>query len=82
MKAEIVSEYREPGFAPVTIKITLESAEELRQVWHRFNLSLPNLKKGYYKPGDFECDFADNPQDISEVWEVLDNVLGSREIRP
>jgi len=82
MKAEIVDEYHKPAFTPVTIKITLESAEELRQVWHRFNLSLPNLKKGYYKPGDFKCDFADNPQDISEVFRVLDNVLGSRGIRP
>ena len=82
MNAKIIDGHHEPAFPPVTIRITLESAEELRQVWHRFNLSLPNLKKDYYKPGDFECDFGAESQEVSEVFTVLDDAVAARRISP
>ena len=43
MKAEIVGEIA--AFVPRTIKITVESADDVRELWHRHNLPTSVIKE-------------------------------------
>lgn len=58
-KVEIVETPKEKVFEPITFQITIESAEEFREMWHRMNLSIETVEEvstegcDNFKPVDF-----------------------------
>ena len=58
MKARTITQ--ETGFDPVTIEITIESADELRELYARFNVATTTLRDG--RAGVYP-----NEQDIPNV---------------
>ena len=74
MKIEEVNKQEE--FQPIELKITIESEEELCDLWHRFNASEvvidKNITKGVVKYGA-KCTFV--------LWAVIDNIVKSRGLK-
>ena len=46
MKAKIKNEKKEKEFVPFTIELTVETLDEAKDLWHRFNLAHVKLPFG------------------------------------
>lgn len=77
-KVEIVETTKEKTFEPITFQVTIESADEFREMWHRMNLnvfrvieeSCSGYSEDHFKPlrdgyGEYES-LGDT------VWQLLD----------
>ena len=81
MKCEI-EPIAECAFSPVVIKLTLESKEELQELWHRLNMGTESMEKicRDYK-SDCDYNFHSSGVRFTEVWEALDDVMTNRSIK-
>jgi len=71
MKAEIQAvETKE--FKPFKITITVESIDEAREMWHRFNISFSQLKNGYGDSRNFPCPIP-LYGGMKNAWDILDD---------
>ena len=57
-------------FAPITIEITIETTEELLNLWHRTNISAKAIRDHYTPPKNSPIGTGD----ASELWEILDSI--------
>ena len=73
MKIEEINKKQE--FQPIELKITIESEEELCNLWHRFNLS-----KGYVFEGSTK-DVKYEPLHSNDDWKFIDNLFKSRGLK-
>ena len=62
---------RTKGFTPIKVKITLESREELIELWKRLNLSTATVddENRCYKA------YKSNAPGFEELWDKLDNII-------
>ena len=73
MKAEIKDADKEE-FSPVVLTITIETADDLRELWHRFNWTgHPDYSATYPEAKDM-VDRSD------DVWQKLNNLVRKRKI--
>lgn len=71
MKCEL--EDTNTNFKPITIKLTVESKDELIALWHRFNVSPTAIREHTTSSYKFDTK-PDN--DITEcIWDIIDNKL-------
>lgn len=71
------------GFAPLTLTIEVESEEELRMLWHRFNVG-----SGSMVTGDYLTRYRDEHKITSQqwassgsdVWSTIDDACEARGI--
>ena len=61
-------------FVPVEFTITIESQDELIELWHRFNISPWHIRK----QNNLARDFNNN---TNELWSILDKITNDRNIR-
>ena len=73
MKAEIKDTAKEE-FAPVVLTITIETADDLMELWHRFNWT---ASENYHLSYPEAKDMVDRSDD---VWNKLNNLVIKREI--
>jgi hypothetical protein len=72
---------RHDGFKPFTFEITIESEEELKEVWHRFNISSMRLMEcPGYRRKRYEY-FPDNDHAIRVV-SLIGIEMEARDIKP
>lgn len=57
-------------FEPVTIEITIETAEELLNLWHRTNMSATAIRDHYNPTKGSPIGVGTT----SELWEILDSI--------
>ena len=62
-------------FRPVTLSLTIESKDELVLLWHRFNLGVESLRKGYSDSTPPSVRVPDRDLNNSKVWNILDSIL-------
>ena len=64
-----------PDFAPITIEITIESEEELKMLWHRFNINITSIinSPGYSGTNRYPVSYSDC--DILDLWKIINNRL-------
>lgn len=62
-----------PVFPPIQITITIENAEELRSLWHRFNIVHNSLSPDYVD-GYNDCDSLKNPKMFSGIWGEIEQL--------
>lgn len=77
MKAKHIMIAAANEFEPIKVEITIESLNELKGLWHRTNATLRQLQA----QADSDVSFPDT-DDMTCLWEVLDNILislGARE---
>jgi len=60
MKVELVTEESELEFTPFEIKISVESEEEARELWHRFNYTPKKEETVIYFKGYVQKEFNIN----------------------
>lgn len=82
MKAKLLNP--DPNFNPLRIELTIESKEELFELWHRLNANGRMFTKAngyneYEVPGLTENGIED--EGSGELWDVLDNALVDMGIR-
>jgi hypothetical protein len=58
------------AFEPVTIEITIETTEELLNLWHRTNISAASIRDHYPPTKNSPIGVGD----ASELWEILDSI--------
>jgi hypothetical protein len=58
------------AFEPVTIEITIETTEELLNLWHRTNISAAAIRDHYASMKNSPIGVGD----ASELWEILDEL--------
>ena len=73
MKAELKDTAKEE-FAPVVLTITIETADDLRELWHRFNWNNSQAYHLFYPEAKDMVDRSD------DVWRKLDNLVRKRKI--
>jgi hypothetical protein len=73
MKFKVINDKQ---FQPITIEITIESANELRDLWHRFNVPVTVYKRSTLASDNLIP--VDGYNDIVDVWEKI-NTLCKRE---
>lgn len=71
-KVTVKDAVKPEGFKPFTLEITVETPEDYRELWHRFNASNGDIEKTVkleeFKINSIETDLA------SSVWYALDGV--------
>jgi hypothetical protein len=74
MKAEILNE--KESFEPIEIKVTIESLDELNNLWHRLNISTDKVIKdnSYLIAYPSEC----NIELPNELWKIIDDYVTER----
>jgi len=69
----------EPEFEPVTVKVTFENLDELRQMWHLLNPSWKTLREHFFdKPSYCNPRIPFPKEDCfsdSKLWKVIDNLV-------
>lgn len=68
-----------PTFTPISFEVTVESLEELQELWHRLNVPVYALKETY---GDtdlrgFKYNFNGSRTNI--LWMAVNEALGGKE---
>jgi hypothetical protein len=81
MKAKIIEEETKREF-PITFQITVENKNELRELWHRLNISPGTFTKSPYYNAQHNYAFATEGEDNYRVFLVVDSAMESRKIRP
>lgn len=75
MKSKISDKQEAGKFMPVTIELTLESVDELHNLWHRHNISDDAVKKAVK---DHSCPAKFPVPSFGleglEFWEILDKL--------
>jgi hypothetical protein len=66
-------------FTPLTITLTIESAEELRQLWHRFNIVRSSLTTGYVDTYE-GCPSLTDYRMFSGIWDEINRLCDERGI--
>lgn len=71
------------NFEPVTISITMETKEDLVEMWLRLNLALPKVLKEMNPPvtSIFGPDITPALGGSFEVWGVLDDLAKGRGLK-
>ena len=64
---------RTKGFTPIEVKITLESKEELIELWKRLNLATATVDEG----NNHYDTYNSNASGFEQLWDKLDNMLKS-----
>ncbi len=81
MKIEVI---KKPAvFPPVTIEITFESPDDLREMYHRTAPPILQMQQ-YARPG-FEYDFLEasvGEERAYRLWSLIDDLLRERGIKP
>lgn len=75
-----VHETENPKFRPCTIQIKLETADDLRTLWHMFNMPIDLIQKLSCE-GSPVAEITGDLKDIYKTWLVLDNLARSFEMR-
>ena len=57
-------------FRPITIELTIESKDELLDLWHRMNMSPRRIEKSY--SGTQQRPFSKGNVASREIWKLLD----------
>ncbi len=76
-KSEVV-----PEFEPIEIRLVVQSAEELCDLWLRHNLSGISVDKEngcYLKHTSQSLD--EKPKYIAKFWQLLDNLIHDRDLK-
>ncbi len=77
-KSEVV-----PEFEPIEIRLVVQSAKELCDLWLRHNLSGSSVDKengSYLIHTSQELD--DDPNYEAKFWKLLDNLIHDRNLKP
>jgi len=65
------------GFEPIELKLTIESQDELLELWHRLNLSFDTIKKAYrIEDIDPGARFPQSENLLSGLWRTLNQRVG------
>ena len=76
MKFTIEQEKKE--FRPIELKITIESKEELMELWHRFNLGKADVTDRYKEKNRLSNVYNFPSRDkFYSLWRELDSFLGN-----
>ena len=69
------------NFEPITLQITLETENEVRDFWSRFVLDGDTLTKAIIK--DMECPSVSYDGSINGdiIWEMIDDICIKRDIK-
>jgi len=67
-----VSRFNNHEFRPIDITITIESEEELIELWHRTNFSMQTLKDTLYASNSYAYQFETNTAHV--LWGVLEDL--------
>lgn len=71
-KCKIIESHKEETFEPITLQITIESADEFREMWHRMNLSVVTVRDESFEEREHQS-FKNT--DLSyDLWSFLDRV--------
>ena len=68
------------GLKKFKITITVESIDEAREMWHRFNISFSQLKNGYGDSRNFSCPIP-LYGGMNNVWGILDDYMIDHELK-
>ena len=69
MKVEKIGE-APAKFEPIELKITIETQDELCELWHRMNISIRRVMKN---SNDDLMRFNDSEEYCGELWDMLDS---------
>ena len=65
---------------PITLEITLESEEELCDLWHRMNIGKANVTNEYLSKGQLKYSI-DGHNDNYTLWDLLDKEVERRDLK-
>jgi len=81
MKVHVKDSQPKPEFEPITLQITIESAEELCDLWHRINAS-PSLFRGSHYPQKAALAHGATADEAAEaLWDELNGFVTSRGLK-
>ena len=75
---KVSSGFEDVGFAPVELKITIESKEELQELWHRLDASVSAIAFNA-SPG---CSYRFRETQTLGLWDEVDRIMTARGISP
>ena len=74
MKTKIIPTEKPKTFEPVTIQVTIESEEELLNLYHRLNISTMAVRKVANKGAKLTDDHR--------LFHIINNIVDNKEINP
>ena len=74
MRVEHTNEATKGEFVPIEITMTIESEEELQNLWHRLNVTYNNIEEGS------SGKILGGDGDSWPLWNLLDDIAGERDI--
>jgi hypothetical protein len=73
-------EQNDKAFKPFTFEVTIENVNELRELWHRVDLSKCTIKEQTFS--DAEWKGEEEEGDCYSIWKHLDDIMLERNIKP
>lgn len=80
MKVKEVKNLELSKFKPSKILVTIETEDELRELWHRLNLHISKIKGDIDKNRKYRYEFDTGR--LEGLWVMVDNMMKKQGIEP
>ncbi len=65
--------------SPITLQVTIDNDEELKELWHRLNVSFVAVKSASMDDVDYPVNIMDDA--FGSLWDVLDGICVSKNLK-
>ncbi len=80
MQTRVINE-ENPKFQPITIQLTIENVDELKDLWHRMNIAYESVMSNSAPATVGKPAYSIAEQSSCKIWQLLDDLTYQNQLR-